>query len=137
MYVSLKNRPILVYGVGYWITLLSSRNCKNQVMGYLGHLCRAGKVRGRVRVPLLSLSFQALETSLDKISVPLFPSRSIFRSCPCPTHVYSLCKKRRRKENSLHVYIDSDIDGFWMETAIDGRVDKEGRVPRLSIRECK
>lgn len=56
MYVSLKNRPILVYGVGYWITLLSSRNCKNQVMGYLGHLCRAGKVRGRVRVPLLSLS---------------------------------------------------------------------------------
>lgn len=56
IYTSLRNRPILVYGVRYWITLLSSGNCKNQVMGYLGHLCRAGKVRGRVRVPVLSLS---------------------------------------------------------------------------------
>lgn len=60
IYTSLRNRPILVYGVRYWITLLSSGNCKNQVMGYLGHLCRAGKVRGRVRVPVLSLSLSRL-----------------------------------------------------------------------------
>lgn len=50
-----------------------------------------GQVRSGVACEFqfsLSLSFQALETSLDKISVSLFPSRNIFRPCPIPVCAY-------------------------------------------------
>lgn len=110
-----------------------------------------GQVRSGVACEFqfsLSLSFQALETSLDKISVSLFPSRNIFRPCPIPVCAYFArifaSWKRRIKDTRnytyayIYIYVDSDIDGFWMET--DGSMERPTKgqhVPRLSIRECK
>lgn len=150
IYTSLRNRPILVYGVRYWITLLSSGNCKNQVMGYLGHLCRAGKVRGRVRVPVLSLSlfpgFGNLLRQNFRFPFPIEKHLSTL-SYPC-LRVFRTYIRFMKTENKgyaklyiriyIYIYVDSDIDGFWMET--DGSMERPTKgqhVPRLSIRECK
>lgn len=100
-----------------------------------------GQVRSGVACEFhfsLSLSiFPGFGNLLRQNFRPPFPIEKhpvpVLRTC-----IHFVKKKgEERKISYTYICIDLDIDGFWMETAIDGRVDKKGRVPRLSIKECK